>query len=136
MHFQKLDLYENLESQDLENVEEKIKKTNNELDMLNQLAEKDEELPDVMKQDSEQEVIDPDIHAEVNMPQEFEEKLEPPVNYTEEDQSALENNQVNRKDTENETELESIPARVLGDDAASSDHTEDLDPRSEFEKQK
>lgn len=72
---------------------------------------------------------DPDNEATYSMPDEYNVKIKPKDENPDQDDNGEPNMRI-------ESELESLQVRNEGDDADSGDNTEDLDPRSEFEKRK
>lgn len=125
--------FKNFDREDIENVEEKINITNNALDQLNELENPDE-VPQILKvrEDEEKDVrlnSEPDNENAYSMPDEYNDKIKPKDEVPDQDENGEPNMRI-------ESELESLQVRNEGDDADSGDNTEDLDPRSEFEKRK
>ena len=86
----------------------------------------------MVKQEDERDIplqSDPENEGAYSMPDENNVKIKPKDDTIDPDDNGEPNLRI-------ESELESLQARNEGDDADSGDNTEDLDPRSEFEKRK
>lgn len=121
---------------DLANVEDHINSTNNALDQFNEMEEGEgDDKPMILKGDQvadDDDDIDPELAAEASMPEEL---------FVQQQEEYPESREVTEPDSQSELpqRLEtdhSSPVKIEGDDADSGDNTEDLDPRSEFEKRK